>query len=69
MRLKIFCGALLFLLLDGIMLYAQPGEPCGGTDVDNPCPLDTWVIVLVVAAAIFGAVRLFNQQKSRQGQS
>lgn len=69
MRLKIFCGALLFLLLDVMVLYAQPGEPCGGTDVDDPCPLDTWVLVLVVAAAIFGAVMLYNRQKSRQGQS
>jgi hypothetical protein len=61
MRVKIFCGALLLLMLNVVMLYAQPGEPCGGTDPDATCPLDTWVIALAVIAAVFAMFRLKKQ--------
>ena len=48
MRIKVFCWVLLLLMLNVVMLYAQPGEPCGGNDDDGTCPspLDTWVLVL-----------------------
>ena len=48
---------------------AQPGSggdplPC---DPDDPnCPLDTWVIVLVVMAVIFAVTQLHRKQKSLQ---
>ena len=64
MRIKIFCGALLLLMLNVVVLYAQPGEPCGGTDPDATCPLDTWVIVLAVAATALAAFHLYRKQKS-----
>ncbi|MBD1393061.1 hypothetical protein [Mucilaginibacter glaciei] len=44
-------------------------NPCGG-DADPedvgacPVPLDTWVYVLVVAALIFGAYRLYKNNKA-----
>jgi hypothetical protein len=62
MRVKIFCGALLLLMLNVVALYAQPGEPCGGTDPDAMCPLDTWVIVLAIAATAFATIRLHRKQ-------
>jgi len=62
MRIKIFCGALLLLMLNVVALYAQPGEPCGGTDPDATCPLDNWVIVLAFAAAIFAVIHLYRKQ-------
>jgi hypothetical protein len=68
MRIKIFCGALLLLLLNVAMLYAQPGgspsEPCGGTDPDATCPIDTWVVILAVVAVVFAAFRLYRQQSN-----
>jgi hypothetical protein len=66
MRIKIFCGALALLMLNVIVLYAQPGEPCGGTDPDATCPLDTWVIVLAVIATVFAAIHLSRKQRSQQ---
>jgi hypothetical protein len=56
-------------LLDITLVLAQPGSggdplPC---DPDDPtCPLDTWVIVLVVIAAVFAAIHLYRQKKSLQ---
>jgi hypothetical protein len=64
MRIKIFCSALLLLMLNVVVLYAQPGEPCGGTDVDTTCPLYTWVIILAVAATAFAVFHLHRKQKS-----
>jgi hypothetical protein len=64
MRVKIFLGSLLLLILNTAVLYAQPGEPCGGTDPDATCPLDTWILVLAAIAIIFAAVHLSRKQGS-----
>ena len=65
MRGKLFGGALLLLfILNSSVLFAQPGEPCGETDPDATCPLDTWVIVLAIIAVIFAAYHLHRKQKS-----
>ncbi|HEY8784084.1 MAG TPA: hypothetical protein VIM16_20820 [Mucilaginibacter sp.] len=70
MRIKVFCGTLLLLMLDVIVLFAQrgrgPGEPCDGRDPDEICPLDTWVIILAVIAITFAVIHLLHRQKSRQ---
>jgi len=63
--------ALYTLLMGGLSLlpaisHAQGGDlPCGGDDPTTsvPCPLDTWVWVLAIAAAIFGAICLQRRQK------
>jgi hypothetical protein len=64
MRVKIFLGSLLLLILNTAVLYAQPGEPCGGTDPDAVCPLDTWIFVLAFIALTFAAIQLHRKQKS-----
>jgi hypothetical protein len=69
-RNKIFNKLLLFIFTAGLMLwpallFAQD-ESCQGSDPtgsSTTCPLDTWVWVLVAAAAIFGAVILRKRQK------
>jgi hypothetical protein len=66
MRIKIFFAALFLLMLNVAVLYAQPGEPCGGTDPDETCPLDTWVIVLAVVATAYAAIHLYRKQRSGQ---
>ena len=66
MRIKIFCGAFLLLMLNVMALYAQPGEPCGGTDPDATCPLDTWVIVLAAVAVAFAAFHLARKQRLQE---
>ena len=67
MRIKIFCWTFLLLMFNVVMLYAQPGEPCGGNDDDGTCPspLDTWVLVLAGAALIFAAIHLYRKQRSK----
>jgi len=65
MRIKIFFSTILLMLSAG-MLYAQtdPFVPCSGTDPDNACPLDTWVILLAFIAIVFAAWRLNNKRKT-----
>jgi len=61
-------GAIIFsvgLLLLPVVSFAQDQEcldvdPIGGS---CPTPLDTWVIVLAVAALIFASVHLHHKQK------
>jgi len=65
MRIKIFFSTIL-LMLNAVLLYAQAdaGGPCTGTDPDNTCPLDTWVILLAFIAIVFAAWRLNNKRKT-----
>lgn len=49
--------------------FAQGGDlPCGGDDPTTsvPCPLDTWVWVLVALAMVFGAIYMQRSQKVLQ---
>jgi hypothetical protein len=67
-KYKFLLGVSFYLLIT-TNCFADPGDPgdplCGGIDggPDN-CPLDTWVIGLVVIAVIFTAVHLHRKQKS-----
>jgi hypothetical protein len=62
-------STIVVFLLNVAVVFAQPGGggdplPC---DPDDPnCPLDTWVIVLVVMAVIFAVAHLYRQKKSLQ---
>jgi hypothetical protein len=66
MRGKLFLGALILLLLNSAVLYAQPGEPCAGVDPDSTCPLDTWVIVLAFVAIVFAAIHLSRKKAAQK---
>jgi hypothetical protein len=58
-----FILACSMFLLPAISL-AQ-GPDCGDADpVGGTCPLDTWVIVLAVAATALAAFHLYRKQKS-----
>jgi hypothetical protein len=63
MRVKVFSGVFVLLMLNVVWSFAQ-GLPCDGTDPDAVCPLDTWVVVFAGAALIFAAVRLYRKQKA-----
>jgi hypothetical protein len=59
-----------YLLLLPIISFAQTGDgpPCDDSDpidAGPDCPLDTWVIVLVVIALIFATIHLYRKQKSK----
>lgn len=67
MKVKIFFSALLLLMFNTMLLYAQtttdPGLPCSGNDIDTGnCPLDTWVLVLALATVIFATFYLSRKQ-------
>jgi len=63
MKLKTAFITILILLASTIHTFAQV-LPCGGDDPDATCPLDTWVIALVIAASFFAAVKLYRRKKS-----
>jgi len=63
MKLKATLSVLILTLISTIAAHAQ-GLPCGGSDPDATCPLDTWVIVLVVAASFFAAYTLYRRQSA-----
>ena len=65
MRVKLFFATLLLLVLSTGALYAQPGEPCAGVDPDANCPLDTWVIILAVAALAFATIHLYRKRSAQ----
>ncbi len=64
MKLKMTICVVILLLISSLCTYAQEGLPCSDTDNDGSCPLDTWVIVLVVVVSIFGAFRLYRLKKN-----
>jgi hypothetical protein len=72
MRNKIFNKLLLFIftaamIMSPAILFAQD-ESCQGQDPtgnSTTCPLDTWVWVLVAAAAILGVVKLYTHKKQQ----
>jgi len=63
MKLKAGLSVLVLTLISVITANAQ-GLPCGGDDPDATCPLDTWVIVLVVVSSVFAAFTLFRRKKA-----
>ena len=63
MKLKTAVSVLILLLIGTVSAFAQP-LPCIGDDPDGNCPLDTWVIALVIAASFFAAVKLYRNKKS-----
>jgi len=61
-------SSVLMLLIISTATYAQIINPCDGTDPDDPLcldiPLDTWLFILVIAAVVFGAYRLYSNKKN-----
>jgi hypothetical protein len=66
MRTKLALITFVLLLTDALKLHAQEIGECGNTtDPDNSaCPLDSWIYVLVFAAAIFVSFHLYRKQKA-----
>ena len=62
MKLKTELNILVLMMISVINAHAQLNLPCGGEDPDATCPLDTWVIILVLASGIFTAYRLYRRQ-------
>ena len=65
---KVLPGICLLLLSSNCFAQSDPGGGlCDGNDGGpDGCPLDTWVIVLVVMAVIFAVSHLSQQKKSLQ---
>ena len=53
--------AVVFLLIPHI-LFAQPIDPC--TDPEDPCPIDSNLIVLFVAAVLIAAKKAHDFKKT-----
>jgi len=68
--MKLKAGISLFvLMLIGVITANAQGLPCGGDDPDATCPLDTWIIMLVIAASAFAAFTLFRRKKAIKASS
>ncbi|GAC1308269.1 MAG: hypothetical protein NVSMB24_21640 [Mucilaginibacter sp.] len=65
MKIKILCGAFLLMMFSTAVAFAQAGGPCAFGDVDDNCPLDTFVVVLAGVALVFGAVQLYRKGKNK----
>lgn len=63
MKLKISFSVFILLFISTVSAFAQD-QPCTGNDDDAYCPLDTWVIVLVIVLSLFAAFRLYHRGKS-----
>lgn len=65
---KFLLGICLLLITSNSFAQSNPGGGlCDGNDGGpDGCPLDTWVIVLVVMAVIFTVSHLYRQKKSLQ---
>jgi hypothetical protein len=67
MKTRVFWGTLLLLLINFTNLFAQGDTPCGGGDPDAaPCPLDTWVAGLAIAALVLATIHLYRKQKTQK---
>jgi len=66
MRMKIFFGTLLLLMLTTATLFAQVDNPCTGDDPDGNCPLDSWVIVFAAVALVLAALHLHRKQSAQK---
>jgi hypothetical protein len=66
MRTKLALITFVLLLTDALKLHAQSTGECGDfSDPDNAtCPLDSWIYILVFAAAIFVSFHLYRKQKA-----
>jgi hypothetical protein len=65
---KISILVFLLVLINPIILWAQDfgaGEPCNNNDPDNntPCPLDSWVFILMAIALVVTVIHL---QRTKQ---
>jgi hypothetical protein len=73
MKIKAAFIVLVLSFLATVSAHAQSGItilPCGGQDEDSTsCPLDTWVIVLVAAFAVFAVFTLLKRKRSAQNSS
>jgi hypothetical protein len=65
MKVKIRFSVFISLLF-GAAAHAQT-LPCGGTDPDATCPIDTWVIVLMAAASFLAVFTLLKRKKDISG--
>lgn len=52
----------IFLIIGYFTLNAQPGDPGGGGDPDNPVPI-TGIEYLIAAGAAFGAKKIYDKKK------
>ena len=69
-KYKFLLGVCVYLLV-ATNCFADPGDPgdgfCDGVNGGpDGCPLDTWVIALVIIALIFTVLHLRKKQKSLQ---
>jgi hypothetical protein len=69
---SLFLTLFLSIFIAGNLMAQSTGpQPCVGDPDDvgfdpNSCPLDTWVIVLVVVVGILATIHLHRKQKSLQ---
>jgi len=64
-RLNIKTITTLLLLTLPLISNAQGELPCNDSDpFSTACPLDSWVIAIVIAAGLFTVIHLHRKQKA-----
>ncbi len=68
LKLKVGLATLALLLFNVVIVHAQLGGdlPCEGQDVDGNCPLDSWVVVLVILVSIAAVGSLYRRRRSEE---
>jgi hypothetical protein len=69
-KYKFLLGFYLSLVINDCFAQGIPTDGGGPCDGDNGgpdgCPLDTWVIILILIALVFTTSHLYKKQKSLQ---
>ena len=52
-RIIAICFTVFLICLPGL-IHAQDCPDIGGVDPDNPCPIDSWVVVLLIVGVLYG---------------
>lgn len=61
-RIAIVIVFVAFVVASPYKIFAQPVDPC--TDPVDPCPIDSNIVVLVIAALVIAAKKTYDSKRT-----